>query len=216
MRLKELLQKINENPVASLGDWQGFKDDFQKNISKSVFDLLWSIAEPININGQKFLIAQLNDDTIWVAGYYDEIQEQTKNGIVSKDVFKTVFQINFQDHQDLGNKLGYEDLYSVRGVEVAKDYQGLGLTTKMYDWFVNRLGINILSDRVQYNGGRMLWKKLSKNVNLQVDIIDTKDIKILEKSIDINFSSPNEYDKKYWSEDDSKENIRFVLTKIKD
>jgi hypothetical protein len=216
MRLKELLQKINENPVASLGDWQGFKDDFQKNISKSVFDLLWSIAEPININGQKFLIAQLNDDTIWVTGYYDEIQEQTKNGIVSKDVFKTVFQINFQDHQDLGNKLGYEDLYSVRGVEVAKDYQGLGLTTKMYDWFVNRLGINILSDRVQYNGGRMLWKKLSKNVNLQVDIIDTKDVKILEKSIDINFSNPNEYDKKYWSEDDSKENIRFVLTKIKD
>jgi hypothetical protein len=216
MRLKELLQKINENPVASLGDWQGFKDDFQKNISKSVFDLLWTVAEPININGQEFLIAQLNDDTIWVTGYYDEIQEQTKNGIVSKDVFKTVFQINFQDHQDLGNKLGYEDLYSVRGVEVAKDYQGLGLTTKMYDWFVNRLGINILSDRVQYNGGRMLWKKLSKNVNLQVDIIDTKDVKILEKSIDINFSNPNEYDKKYWSEDDSKENIRFVLTKIKD
>jgi hypothetical protein len=220
MTLDELLEayekrKLKEQPIAVPGDWSGFGENFEMDISLDYFDTLWKKVDVININDQQFIVAKLLSGDVYIAGFETTILRDTKSGPETKNIFKTVFQITFDDRSSVGNKLGYKNLYSVNGVYVSEKFRNQGLAAKMYKWFVNNLELNILGDKHQYFGARKLWTYLSNQIDIQVDLVDLNNSEILETDVILYHGKQDgEYDQSVWSDDNSKANIRPILTKI--
>jgi hypothetical protein len=220
MTLDELLEayekrKLKEQPIAVPGDWSGFGENFEMDISLDYFDTLWKKVDVIENKGDKFIIARLHSDHVFIAGFETTITRETKSGTEIKNVFRTIFQIAFEDRNSIGNQLGYNSLFSVRGVYVGNEFRNRGLAAMMYKWIVNNLGLNILGDKHQYFGARKLWTYLSNQIDIQVDLVDLNNSEILETDVILYHGKQDgEYDQSVWSDDNSKANIRPILTKI--
>jgi hypothetical protein len=65
---------------------------------------------------------------------------------------------------------------------------------------------------MQRFGARRLWSKLSKMIDLTVDIIDLENNKVLEKDTAIHHGEKDEeFDKRVWSYEIDKKHIRIIL-----
>ena len=85
----------------------------------------------------------------------------------------------------------------------------------MYKFLVKKEGYIILGDEIQYFGARKLWAKLSKSLDVKVDIIDVDTNKYLEKDVILKHGSEDwEFDNRVWSYNVDKKHIRLLLKDI--
>lgn len=202
---------INEMSIAKRGDWSegtNFVGDF------SIEKLDKYVKIPILMDD--FELYQLRNSLTFIVGIPGEIVIQTKSGEETKHIFTVVFNIQLV-REKLLDKLGYNKMIRVKGVSTHIDYQRSGIATTIYKYLVNVLGYTIIGDKEQYFGARRLWARLSKLLDVQVDLVDISSKSVLEYNITLHHGKYDEdYDNRLWSfeEDISKEYIRSVLTSI--
>jgi hypothetical protein len=86
----------------------------------------------------------------------------------------------------------------------------------MYTYLVKNEKMIILGDEIQYFGARRLWAKLSKKLDLTVDIVDVSKGIYLERDVLIHHGLEDwEFDSRVWDYTTSKKHIRLILKEIK-
>ena len=129
-------------------------------------------------------------------------------GYHGSDVFNKVAKIYF-------NKV--KEYYEVDTIYVAEDFRRDGLATKLYCYFAIKHNFTILGSDMQRFGARRLWSKLSKNKDLNVSIIDFSTDEIIDSNVTIyHGTEDSDFDKRVWSSDNEKLNIRLLLKLIKE
>lgn len=110
----------------------------------------------------------------------------------------------------------YTKVVRVDSIYLDEAIRERGVGTKIYKFLVNEMGFTILGDSYQYFGARKLWVSLSKNVKLNVDIIDVNTAEVLESNVILKHGDDEEYDNRLWSyyPNVTKEDTRPILTKI--
>lgn len=133
------------------------------------------------------------------------------------EIFEVYLRIDLREHKSIAIDLGiHKRLMNVDGVKVNDDMYGLGLATAMYEYLVKNENIVILSDEIQYFGARRLWSRLSKRLDLTVDIVDISKGIYLEKDVIIKHGLEDwEYDERVWDYSTKKKDIRLILKEIK-
>jgi hypothetical protein len=206
---------LTEQAIAMKGDW----DEGVEKIStmSETMTIKWSLLDNIEIPslGQTFEFRHLRNSLEFILGYWTTETLQTKLGPETKPVFETIFKIGLTRYKSIEKKLNYKKLINVDGVAVLKGYAHNGISTIIYKYLINELNYTILGDSHQYFGARKLWARLSKELDLQVDIIDAKKKETLYTNVILHHGNYDEdFDKVLWDYTDSKEHLRSVLTKI--
>ena len=207
---------LSEQAIAMKGDWKEGIDKIS-GTSETVTNLKWVKLGDIHIPelNKSFEFRQLRNSLEFMLGYWRVKEIKTKAGIEKVNIFESVFQIGLSRYKSVEKKLGYKRLINVNGVAVLKGYSGKGISTIIYKYLVNELEYNILGDEQQYFGARKLWSRLSKELDVEVDLIDIKEKKVIESNIILHHGQYDEdFDKRLWSYEDDKQNIRSVLRRI--
>jgi len=213
MKVKTIQEFLLEQSQAKKGDWTG-SNSMLGELSVSVMDLFYKKIDDINIDSNKYILLQntnIKDKLNYVLGYYEEQDKETKLGNIKETKFVIDFGITFNSYKK--SKI-YGTLYTVVGV--ASKNKVKGLATFMYKYFVKKMKFTILGDNEQYFGARMLWKKLSNDIDVIVDIYDIKEDKILEQNVILHHGNyNNDFDARLWSFSKDKHFIHSVLIDIK-
>ena len=203
---------------AEEGDWEGANSiilqvndaDFTKKKTKFVVDI------KLDDGGEYKLLKEDNTATYYL-GYFDEETIQTKQGEEIKEKFKVIMFIKFSKEGSLGHKLGNNKLYNVDevGVTDALLTRRRGIAKTVYKYFVKEQGWEILGDSHQYFGARRLWSRLSKELDVQVDLVDIQKKVIIEENVILHHGRYDEdFDERLWSRGEDKLHIRPILKKI--
>jgi len=204
------LDILKETPKAVYGDWS----DGEKNIGHKHRESYFDNYKNHGKIYQDFHLFEVekNNTISFTIGLKETYNVEQKDGIEELTWIHNIGKLNCEvSHVSTG----YKNLVEARDLVILKEYQRLGLATALYTFIVNKLNYTIMSDDTQYNGSRLLWNRLAKDLELQVDIIDVSTDEVLEKNVILKHGKESkEINKKYWSDDSSKTDIRFVLTKI--
>ncbi len=207
--MKDSIKKYFENrliemSVAIPGDWDEYMETLG-DISETIIEKNWKLI--LNKKFNKFDMEIRRQNNTFIVGYYIGSNNDKR--------FKIVLRIALYDVHKLPTNSSIKNLYSVVGVGVLKEFHGMGIATFMYKYLVNGLNLNLLGDELQYFGARKLWNRLSKELDIRVDVMDFNTFEVVKESVDLKHGKlDDEYNKEYWSSDYSKANIRFILRKI--
>jgi len=198
---------IKEMSIAGYGDWKPSKEMIG-TITEFIIKKNWTFITNINLKGTKYKI------------YKQGIEYILGNFITStkkKVEFEVDFRIKLTEHKSIANSFKIkEKLVNVDGVEVQKTQQGYGISTMMYKFLVKNEKFTILGDEIQYFGARKLWSRLSKSLDVVVDIIDINKEQYIEKDVLLTHGNyDHEFDKRVWDYDDSKISVRLILKDLK-
>ena len=196
MKISEIL---TETPEIGTGDYNA--PDLLTNIPKDIFDKNWvSIG---SLNNFKLIKNESNNFIlVYAIGDFDNNKFITIGKIV-------LHKINTLD------TLGYKNLYRVGVVLLNRLYQKSGLAKNLYRFLTQNEKIAILGDQMQFFGARKLWVSLSKDTDVQVDIVDIDKKQILFTNIILHHGNyEKDYDKRIWSLGPEKKNIRPILINI--
>lgn len=206
MKFKDFFNEdddLSDQAIAMKGDWDA-KDDLG---SKSLLMLNKEWTYITDLKNMK--LYKHNSANAWILGNIKTIDGEEKQR------FSVTFRIDFSNRKNIGFKFDLKKLFNVDEVGVSKDRRGDGLSTFMYRYFVKEQGYNIIGDEQQFFGARKLWSKLSKQVDITVDIIDIKNEKFLEKDTVIHHRDlDHEFDTRVWSYGIDKKDIRLILKDI--
>lgn len=208
-RIIEEDEVIKEMSIAAKGDWSPSK---QMIASMSTFILQknWIYIGEQLLHGIVYRIYKSKNKNVYIAGYFIEIsKDETK--------FEVDFEIRLSEDKETASNFHItKQLMNVDGVLVQETAQGRGIATMMYKYLVKNQNMVILSDEVQYFGARRLWTKLSKEIDVRVDIIDLYSEKVLEKDVILKHGTEDwDFDKRVWSYDHDKKYIRLILKEIR-
>lgn len=185
-----------------------------KDISKTVVDLYYSKVDTINHKGKEYLLYknnQLKGKDNYILGYFETTPIDTKLGKEDWTEFIVEFGITFS--KGTKSKI-FGDLYNVDGVGVKT--KGIGFSKLMYKYFAKEKGITILGDSEQYFGARKLWSRLSKELDVVVDLYNTNADFVIEENVVLHHGNyNNDFDERLWSFSKDKNNIRSILKDIK-
>ncbi len=147
-----------------------------------------------NINGYKLFKLDKTEDRNhqhdYILGYFEN------------NIFKKIAKIYF-------NKI--DEFYEVDTIYVSQDMRGNGIASKLYTYFVKELNYKILGSDMQRFGARRLWSKLSKRIDLIVDIVDFENNVIIDDVILNHGEKDEEFDSRVWSYESDKRDIRLIL-----
>jgi hypothetical protein len=208
-------EDLSEQAIAMKGDWNEGVDKI--STMSETMTLKWELINNIKIPnlGKTYEFRKLRNSLEFVLGYWTIQKLKTKLGIEEKPVFETIFRIGLTRYKSVEKKLGHKKLINVDGVAVLKNYTNNGISTIIYKYLVNELNYTILGDKKQYFGARKLWARLSKDLDVKVDIIDIKKKELIHENIVLHHGNYDEdFDKALWDYTESKEHLRSVLTKI--
>ena len=205
MNFRDFLEHdINEMAIAMKGDWSAKEE--MGSISKFVLNKDWEIKDTIGDNE----LWKHKKTNAWVLGHFKEYENE------EKERFGIIFRIDFTNQKNIGNKFNLKKLYNVDEVGVHINNRGFGISTDMYRYFIKKHQYNIIGDQKQFFGARKLWSKLSKSLDLTVDIINISTNEILEENTIIYHGDlDHEFDDRVWSYGIDKKDIRLVLKDIK-
>lgn len=205
LSFKEFVLEMSQ---AMKGDYTGGASSIKPMPADYVFKSFKKL-DIVDIKGLKLLLFQRTKDNLgtyidFVLGYFDKNQN---------NFFIPVFALSLEDHSRLLPE--YPKLKVVKSVYVRDDNQKTGIAITMYKYLVEKLGYDIMGDSQQYFGARKLWAKLSQDNKFMVDIVDIKDKEVLEYGVKVYQGLDDaDFDKRVWSYDRSKDNIRLILTKM--
>ncbi len=201
---------LNESPNAKNGDWEYDSSEYLQSTSELVTERYWKFLRKIKVNNIDYELRKLNSEFIFKVGIFDN------DKLFDNEYrFITKFRLEMSEYHS-GLRFGIEKVLNVMSVATIKDLSGSGLALQVYKYIVNDLGYSIISDKDQYFGARKLWSKLSRETDVVVDVVDLKTFEIIATGVNIKHGKMNdEFDERFWSTTTNKENIRFVLRKIK-
>lgn len=201
-------QWVNEMSIAKYGDWSegaGYIGEFRAT-KLDRYVLLEDIGE--------FQFYQLRNSLDFIVGKKTIETVKTKIGDEMLENFLVVLNIQFV-REKLLDKIGYSKMIRVKGVTTHIDYQRSGIAKFVYKHIVNTLGYTIMSDKEMYFGARKLWSRLSKDIDVQVDLVDIKNNIIIDKNVILHHGNYDaDFDKRIWSYQNDKQYIRSILTRI--
>ncbi len=197
---------LKEMSIAGYGDWNPSKE-MVGLLSKFVLNKSWDYKDSITTNIGSYEVYE--NDGAYILG----------NMITSTEgyeQFEVDFRIDMKEHKSIANAFKLtKKLMNVDGVQVKPNKQGFGIATAMYKFLVKKEGYIILGDEIQYFGARKLWAKLSKSLDVKVDIIDIDTNKYLEKDVTLKHGTEDwDFDNRVWSYDVDKKHIRLLLKDI--
>lgn len=200
-KLEDILNEMTP-PIAKSGDWDTNFDE--ESYSKTIINLKWKLLHN-NFYHMNYTLEfrQLTNNLNFILGYWN-----------NEGRFSLVSKIDFTRMKSIERHFNLKRLIKVNGVYVNKDFQGLGIAQEIYTTLVNDLEYTILSDGVQYFGARKLRVVLSKQIDVIVDIIDLSNNVIIKKNVElIHGENDEQFDPNYWSTNEDKESIRFIIKK---
>ena len=197
---------LKEMSIAGYGDWNPSKE-MVGTISTLVLKKNWKQVGKLKIDKLDYFIYHLEDN--YVVGNFMTSSE-------GDEKFEIDFEIKLTEHKSIAHSFQLKKkLMNVDGVMVAKTRQARGIATAMYKFLVKKEDYIILGDEIQYFGARKLWARLSKSLDVKVDIIDIDTNKYLEKDVTLKHGTEDwEFDNRVWSYDVDKKHIRLLLKDI--
>lgn len=200
MKLKDIFNfQINEAPEVGDNDMYDDKvtDIELKHVSEIAHYIKLGNFTALN---KKIYLYQKPNEFNYVFGFI-------KNGIFNEYGSITLLP--------RGNFLGYNNVHEVDEIEVANDARGKGLSTKLYRFLVLKLKMNLMCGELQFHGARLLWRNLSRQPDMAVDVVDMNTPKIIEKNAILKHGQNNdEFDPRYWDTFPSAakfDGIRFIM-----
>ena len=211
--LKDIVEKIrmNEVPIAVNGNWDNGKEginikdiryDYFKKLDKEV------IFESV-IKGYDIIIYFENDISRISINY---LFEDESNEVRLREIgyYKLSHRKDVEKLKSI-----YKLLYEVEKAYIEKPFRGVGLGSIVYLSILETLKFNIISNGVQFDGPRYLYKKFSHFETIYCDIVDLNDMKILKENYKI-INNPvdiNNLDNLVWDKDpfSDKDEIRIIL-----
>lgn len=205
--IKESKEVLQEMSIAGKGDWKPNKDMVEYK-SANVVRIKWKLIDKfIPKNGIELELRMLNNE--YIAGRF------ILNG--DDEEFEIFLHMNMSEDKETSKifKIS-KQLMNVDGVKVKETAQGSGIALMTYKSIIKNQNIIIIGDEVQFFGARRLWSKLSREVDVRVDIIDLDSEKVLEKDVILKHGTDDwDFDKRVWSYDYDKKYIRLILKEIK-
>jgi len=214
-KFKDFIYSINEQSIAMRGDWKEgvSKISGLSELMKNKWLKLDDIYVPKLNNYYEF--RQLRNSLEFILGYWTTETLKTKLGPETKPLFEVIFSISLKRYKAVEKKLGYKNLINVEGVAVLENYTHKEISSIIYKYLVNEKKYTILGDKEQYFGARKLWARLSKELDVEVDIIDIEKKTIVHQNIILHHGNYDEdFDNSLWSYTEEKKNLRSVLTGI--
>jgi hypothetical protein len=203
MKLSEI-KKIDEmNAIAAWGDWN-IGPQIVAYISKQVIDLKYEQIGEVKLWDGIKKVLKIKSSDFYIVGDFITKGDETK--------FQTVFEITFEQ-TIIPNHL--EKYMNVNAVKVSDTQQGRKVAFTIYRFFVKDKKFNILGDEIQYFGARRLWKNLSKEYDVRVDIINFSTGELIEEDVILHHGTEDwDFDERVWSYDIDKIDIRLILREI--
>ena len=205
--IKESKEVLQEMSIAGKGDWKPNKDMVEYK-SANVVRIKWKLIDKFRPkNGIELELRMLNNE--YIAGRF------ILNG--DDEEFEIFLHMNMSEDKETSKifKIS-KQLMNVDGVKVKETAQGSGIALMTYKSIIKNQNIIIIGDEVQFFGARRLWSKLSREVDVRVDIIDLDSEKVLEKDVILKHGTDDwDFDKRVWSYDYDKKYIRLILKEIK-
>ena len=198
---------IREMAIAGKGDWNP-SNEMIAAMSVFILEKNWNYINELVINSTTYRIYKQKN--VYIAGYFIENQNnETK--------FEIDFEIKLSEDTDVKHDFRIRNkVMNVDNVRVKETARGYGIATALYKFLVKKEGYVILGDEVQFFGARRLWAKLSKEIDVRVDIIDLYSETYLEKDVILKHGTDDwDFDKRVWSYDYDKKYIRLILKEIK-
>lgn len=208
-KLRNYLELIQEMSIAGYGDWEP-SNEMVGTMSAHIIRTKWKELDTIKTKlGDVYKVHKLKDSYV--------IGEYKNTSVENEEIFEVYLRINLTEHKSTAIDLDiHRRLMNVDGVKVNDDKQGIGLATAMYNYLVKQESLVILSDETQYFGARKLWSRLSKSLDLIVDIVDISKGLYLEKDVKIHHGLEDyEFDTRVWDYTPIKKDIRLILKEIK-
>lgn len=211
-------EQFLEQAKASEGDLEDYRADVDdKDEKEKIYQSIRTTSKiPFEKNWSEYgQIADNNNIKYSVYRSGDSYCVATKSKKDDKEYYLSILDIQLEEENNIGIKFNLKNPYKVKEIIVIPKYRGAGLSSSLYKLFIKK-GINLIGDSEQFFGARKLWAKLSKEHDVFVDIIDIKDGSYIEKNSIINHGElDGDFDKRVWTRDDSKWNIRLLLKDIK-
>ena len=204
MKLTEICKRtsLGENVIAVFGDW--FPGPHSLGyLSGIAVDRYYTKIDDVATGVGILELYKIRAGHHYVLGKMETKGNETK--------FDVVLKITL-DPTDIPN-LG--EFMNVDGVEVTDNQKCYGVATSLYHYLVKVAGFKILGDFQQFFGARRLWARLSKMVDVNVDIIDIKTGTYLEHNVLLHHGTDDwDFDERVWSYGTDKAHIRLILTNI--
>jgi hypothetical protein len=208
MKLKQILEQAQ----AKYGNWK--EDIVITSISEFIINNKYKEIGSLQAKNKSFEIFELIsglDIRSFVIGYWDTKVEQSKSGAIESNTFNTVCKATLTKDT---HGLTYPNLYIMESIEVATTMQGETIAISFYK-FLLATDITIIGDTEQYFGARKLWSKLSKSIDVKIDIVDTNTKDVLEQNVILHQGDyDHDFDERLWSYDIDKLHLRSVLRRI--
>ncbi|MBN1970427.1 MAG: hypothetical protein JXR48_09135 [Candidatus Delongbacteria bacterium] len=216
MNLRTFKDLLNEQAIAKPGSWKPHVD-FSAIKSANLVRLKYEYKGTIKSkSGMSLDVWLLKNNLFFITGFFDVEEIPTKSGIEEQEYFYIVNALQFNRAKTYERLFDVKKLLTAEGVITREEYQGDDISRNLYKFVVNTLNYTILSDSVQYFGARRLWSILSNEIDTIVDVVDYKEKKVLKTNVEIHHGKlDHEFDNEYYSREESKVNIRFILKKIK-
>lgn len=218
--VSEKLKELNEDmsPMAMIEDWVYGVSEFLGTISDYVAKNKWKL---LHIFDKKSFgtdydleFRQLNNNLDFVLGYFCLNESYTN---IPMERFVVVMKLDCSRVSTFERFFNTKKLIKVNAVALLEELQGRGIVSSVYKFLVNTLGYTLLSDRVQYNGARKLWNRLSNEVEqVTVDVVNVRTKETIKPNAQLNHgTNPAEFNREFWSDNYLEmDDIRFLLRKI--
>lgn len=194
MKVRELFEMPDfvpgEMPTLSVGSTIDF---YSEDTIKRSFDVL----NLFDYEGKKVAMLMSKTGKFAVIGFMDERKEDKKTGlrITGQVEFKTTPNIAYDRDVPIG-----KEVLQVDGVEVPAKHKEKGYGSLLYLSLIKYVYV-LISDNLQYAGGKALWKKMAKlsGVDYQVYVIENGKPLLDKNGEPKTYDGTNIDDAKIWS-----------------
>jgi predicted GNAT family acetyltransferase len=206
--MKTFKEYLLEMSRAGKGDWKPDVDSII-DLSIRVLEKSYTFITELQIKNKSFDLYKLNSSSkikeYYILGTFVKVEENNEP-VVRFDI---VLECELKNYSEL------KDTKIIESIFVNESERGKGIATTLYSYFVKDLNYIIIGDKVQYYGARLLWKKLSEDQTVIVDLFNVKSNTIIETDIKLKHGlNDKEFDKRLWSYGEDKNHIRPLLRKI--
>lgn len=200
---------LEEMSIAGRGDWFPNKEMVEYK-GANVVKVKWKLVDIFKARtGIELELRCLQNE--YIAGRFVKTSEE------GDEVFEIFLHMKMTEEKEIAKDFKItKHLLNVDGVKVKESAQGDGIAMLTYKSIIKNQSVIILGDEVQFQGARKLWARLSKEIDVRVDIIDLDSEKVLEKDVVLKHGTDDwDFDKRVWSYDFDKKHIRLILKEIK-
>ena len=200
-------RNLEEHSIARKGDWE-FDISHIGTLSSYMYKRYWEVKGHMNIDESRFEIIKHTKSNTWAVGRLISTED-------GEEIFDRVLFLEMENAKNIGYKVQISNLYRAKMVGVKENLRGYSIAKNIYKFLVKTQGYNIIGDVEQFFGARKLWKSLSNDTDVVVDIIDINAQDYIERNVTLHHGTDDwDFDKRIWDYEDSLKHIRLVLKDI--